>query len=109
MLVCIKDTDTWKSRQVMVAESTFSLIMSREPTQMELDSLSSLATVADIRRDPQSRISYAQYYSAQDIDRSETGEGQDNTMQTIYLLIWTTATTTIVVSIKLGSMTGRIQ
>jgi hypothetical protein len=33
---------------VMVAESTFSLIMSREPTQMELDSLSSLATVADI-------------------------------------------------------------
>jgi hypothetical protein len=80
MLACIKDTDTWKSRQVMVAESTFSLIMSREPTQMELDSLSSLATVADITDAIHNLESHMQeYYSAQDIDRSETGEGQDNT------------------------------
>jgi hypothetical protein len=74
---------------------------------MELDSLSSLATVADITDAIHNLESHMQeYYSAQDIDRSETGEGQDNTMQTIYLLIWTTATTTIVVSIKLGSMTS---
>lgn len=48
MLSCIRDTDAWRSRQVMVAESTFSLIKEREPTQHELDSLVCLNNVAEI-------------------------------------------------------------
>jgi hypothetical protein len=47
-LACIRDTGAWKSRQVMVAESTFSLIKEREPTQRELTSLVCLSTVAEI-------------------------------------------------------------
>jgi hypothetical protein len=46
-LACIRDTGAWKSRQVMVAESTFSLIKEREPTQ-RIDSLVCLSTVAEI-------------------------------------------------------------
>jgi hypothetical protein len=48
MLACIKDTDILEIATGDGRREHISLIMSREPTQMELDSLSSLATVADI-------------------------------------------------------------
>jgi hypothetical protein len=55
-------------------------------------------------RDPQSRISYAGILILRDIDRSETGEGQDNTHANDLSTHLDNAATTIVVSIKLGSM-----
>jgi hypothetical protein len=82
MLACIRDTGAWKSRQVMVAESTFSLIKEREPTQRELDSLVCLSTVAEIT-DAINHLDehMAEFYSnkeisTEDIDHDMVGDVQ---------------------------------